>query len=540
MKDKKGFTLTELLAVIVLIGVILAIAVPSYQSYVTRTRKEVLKSYQENIIDAANQYAAECIVKNTLVENFNKDIWKNLKFKNKDDIKKDYNDIKVSIKSGKSKASDLYCIEIQYTNTKNDSITYNNCSGEDGASTPKIIIRGKEYEENTSPIIKGDSLEITGKIEKIEVNNNNNIIITIDCETTGIQTARSTCHLPDELEDGEYTITYGDDKSLKFIIDKTSPEIETSNINTSQTNTVEFTVTITDEYLKSVKKPDECKIEEDKENTKKYTCTITENGNYSFSATDEAGNIKTRDIKISNITSEKPSVILNIDSEAVSKSKSIEIEYVSGSNGNEIGFNADQKLKWKLINKSNNKEEKTGEFTNLSNKGSEKVEINGLTGTYKFIVESLTNKAGNKNNDEERTIRLDNTPPSAVVVTAPNKEECNNKNRVCEAKCESPDSNGNRACTVEFYGGAVGTPVKAEVNFVVEDVGSSGVGKTYYRTTTTGNFTETTIEAINSLEHKDYLGNKMNLYIEVVFADALGNIDYTKNITKITFIKHKL
>lgn len=541
MKDKKGFTLTELLAVIVLIGVILAIAVPSYQSYVTRTRKEVLKSYQANIIDAANQYAAECIVKNTLVENFNKDIWKNLKFKNKDDIKKDYNDIKVSIKSGKSKASDLYCIEIQYTNTKNDSITYNNCSGEDGASTPKIIIRGKEYEENTSPIIKGDSLEITGKIEKIEVNNNNNNnIITIDCETTGIQTARSTCHLPDELEDGEYTITYGDDKSLKFIIDKTSPEIETSNINTSQTNTVEFTVTITDEYLKSVKKPDECKIEEDKENTKKYTCTITENGNYSFSATDEAGNIKTRDIKISNITSEKPSVILNIDSEAVSKSKSIEIEYVSGSNGNEIGFNADQKLKWKLINKSNNKEEKTGEFTNLSNKGSEKVEINGLTGTYKFIVESLTNKAGNKNNDEERTIRLDNTPPSAVVVTAPNKEECNNKNRVCEAKCESPDSNGNRACTVEFYGGAVGTPVKAEVNFVVEDVGSSGVGKTYYRTTTTGNFTETTIEAINSLEHKDYLGNKMNLYIEVVFADALGNIDYTKNITKITFIKHKL
>lgn len=540
MKDKKGFTLTELLAVIVLIGVILAIAVPSYQSYVTRTRKEVLKSYQENIIDAANQYAAECIVKNTLVENFNKDIWKNLKFKNKDDIKKDYNDIKVSIKSGKSKASDLYCIEIQYTNTKNDSITYNNCSGEDGASTPKIIIRGKEYEENTSPIIKGDSLEITGKIEKIEVNNNNNNIITIDCETTGIQTARSTCHLPDELEDGEYTITYGDDKSLKFIIDKTSPEIETSNINTSPTNTVEFTVTITDEYLKSVKKPDECKIEEDKENTKKYTCTITENGNYSFSATDEAGNIKTRDIKISNITSEKPSVILNIDNEAVSKSKSIEIEYVSGSNGNEIGFNADQKLKWKLINKSNNKEEKTGEIPIVSNKGSEKVEINGLTGTYRFIVEGLTNKAGNKNNDEERTIRLDNTPPSAVVVTAPNKEECNNKNRVCEAKCESPDSNGNRACTVEFYGGAVGTPVKAEVNFVVEDVGSSGVGKAYYRTTTTGNFTETTIEAINSLEHKDYLGNKMNLYIEVVFADVLGNIDYTKNITKITFIKHKL
>ncbi len=533
MKDKKGFTLTELLAVIVLIGVILAIAVPSYQSYVTRTRKEVLKSYQENIIDAANQYAAECIVKNTLVENFNKDIWKNLKFKNKDDIKKDYNDIKVSIKSGKSKASDLYCIEIQYTNTKNDSITYNNCSGEDGASTPKIIIRGKEYEENTSPIIKGDSLEITGKIEKIEVNNNNNII-TIDCETTGIQTARSTCHLPDELEDGEYTITYGDDKSLKFIIDKTSPEIETSNINTSPTNTVEFTVTITDEYLKSVKKPDECKIEEDKEKIKRYTCTITENGRYSFSATDKVDNIETKDITISNITSEKPSVILNIDSEAVSKSKIIEIEYISGSNGKEIGFNTDQKLRWSLINPSNNQEETKGEFTNLSNKGSQKVEINKLTGTYSFIVEGLTNKAGNKNDKEILQIRLDNTPPSAAVVSKPSKDEEKTKS----VECGGLDSNGNRECKVVFYGGFLGAEVKAKLNFTVEDIGGSEVGKVYYRTTTTGNFTETTVEAINNLKHKDFNKEQLNLYIEVVFADALGNIDYTKNITKITFVKN--
>ena len=535
MKDKKGFTLTELLAVIVLIGVILAIAVPSYQSYVTRTRKEVLKSYQANIIDAANQYAAECIVKNTLGENFNHDIWQYLNFKNKADIANDYAP-SVYIRSGKSSTSDLYYIEIK--SSKNSSIDCNTSLDENSASTSEITIGGKEY-TGTPPIIKDGSLVITGNIKEIKIVTT---ATTITCITAGTQTAKSNCDLPKNLPDGTHTITYGDGKELSFVMDKTSPKIETSNINTSPTNKVEFTVTITDENLEEVTQfPNkECKIEEDKEKNKKYACAITENGEYSFSAIDKAGNTVTKYITISNITSEKPSVILNIDNEAVSKSKSIEIEYVSGSNGNDIGFNTDQKLKWKLINTSNNKEEKTGEIPNLSNRGSQKVEINGLTGTYRFIVEGLTNKAGNKNNDEERTIHLDNTPPSAVVVTAPNKEECNNKNRVCEAKCENPDSNGNRACTVEFYGGAVGTPVKAEVNFVVEDVGSSGVGKAYYRTTTTGNFTETTIEAINSLEHKDYLGNKMNLYIEVVFADALGNIDYTKNITKITFIKHKL
>lgn len=531
MKDKKGFTLTELLAVIVLIGVILAIAVPSYQSYVTRTRKEVLKSYQANIIDAANQYAAECIVKNTLVKNFDQDIWGYLNFKNKADIEKDYNDIKVYIESGKSKTSDLYCIKIE--STKNDSIDYTNCSDEDDASTSKITIGGKKY-TGTSPIINGGSLVITGNIKEIKVDDNDDNII--NCQTIGIQTAKSTCNLPQDLKDGTHTITYGDGKTLSFVMDKTSPIIETNNINTSPTNKVEFTVTINDDHLDSVESPNECEIEEDKETTKKYICTITENGNYSFSATDKVGNIETKDITISNITSEKPSVILNIDSEAVSKSKIIEIEYISESNGNEIGFNTDQKLKWSLINTSNNQEERTGEFTNLSNKGSQNVKIEGLTGTYRFIVESLTNKAGNKNTAEERIIRLDNTPPSAAVISMPSKD----KEETKSVECRDLDSNGNRECKVVFYGGFLGKEVKAKLDFTVEDIGSSGVGKVYYRTTTTGNFTETTVEAINNLKHKDFGKEQLNLYIEVVFADALGNIDdtKTKNITKITFVKN--
>lgn len=528
MKDKKGFTLTELLAVIVLIGVILAIAVPSYQSYVTRTRKEVLKSYQANIIDAANQYAAECIVKNTLVENFDHDIWQYLNFKNKADIANDYAP-SVYIRSGKSSTSDLYYIEIK--SSKNSSIDCNTSLDENSASTSQITIEGQKYTGNALPIINDDSLVITGKIEKIKVNGD---IIT--CETSGIQTPISNCDLPQDLKDGMHTITYGDGKTLSFVMDKTSPKIETNNINTSPTNKVEFTVTITDEYLKSVKKPDECKIEEDKETTKKYICTITENDNYSFSATDKVDNIETKDITISNITSEKPSVILNIDSEAVSKSKSIEIEYVSGSNGNDIGFNTDQKLKWSLINTSNNQEERTGEFTNLSNKGSQNVKIEGLTGTYSFIVKGLTNKAGNKNDDEKLTIHLDNTPPSAAVVSKPSKDEEKTKS----VECGVLDSNGNRECKVVFYGGFLGAEVKAKLNFTVEDIGGSEVGKVYYRTTTTGNFTETTVNAINDLPHKDFNKEQLNLYIEVVFADALGNIDdtKTKNITKITFVKN--
>ena len=41
MKKKKGFTLTEILVVIVLIGVIMAIAIPS----VVEVRKELIRDY---------------------------------------------------------------------------------------------------------------------------------------------------------------------------------------------------------------------------------------------------------------------------------------------------------------------------------------------------------------------------------------------------------------------------------------------------------------------------------------------------------------
>lgn len=551
MRDKKGFTLTELLAVIVLIGVILAIAVPSYQSYVTRTRKEVLESYKANIIDAANQYAVECFQENKLGECKGNDIWGEIKtnLKNGNDIAKEY-DVTVEIIDGPSKVSDLYSIKLEMTKKgSTEPITINtsntNTSGSTGTQTDSSININGNALNTQNNTIKGifptkTTLSITGNVQEVTLKE-----IKSSCKLeTNLFSSTTKCNLNLENGENKIKIIYNNKeiKEITINADTISPKIETSNINTSPTNKVEFTVTINDDYLDSVESPNECKIYEDKQTTKKYTCAITENGKYSFSAIDKADNTATKNITISNITSEKPSVILNIDNEAVSKSKSIEIEYISGSNGNDIGFNTDQKLKWKLINTSNNKEEKTGEISNLSNKGSKKVEINGLTGTYKFIVEGLTNKAGNKNNDEKLQIRLDNTPPSAAKVENPSDEKCttidNSGKRVCKVTCEDIDSSGNRSCDVVFSGGLWGAPVKAEVNFTVEDIGGSGVGKVYYRTTTTGNFTETTVEAINNLKHKDFNKEQLNLYIEVVFADALGNIDYTKNITKITFVKN--
>ncbi len=52
MKNKKGFTLVELLAVIVILGLLMAIAIPSVTKYITQSRKKTLATSIQAYIDA--------------------------------------------------------------------------------------------------------------------------------------------------------------------------------------------------------------------------------------------------------------------------------------------------------------------------------------------------------------------------------------------------------------------------------------------------------------------------------------------------------
>lgn len=56
MKNKKGFTLTEILATIVILGVILAIAVPSYNALSKKFEKEYYDKLDKSVLAAAKSY----------------------------------------------------------------------------------------------------------------------------------------------------------------------------------------------------------------------------------------------------------------------------------------------------------------------------------------------------------------------------------------------------------------------------------------------------------------------------------------------------
>lgn len=58
-RDQRGFTLMELMIVIVIIGVLAAIGVPAYNNYVNRARAAVCQSNRRTIATAMGLYYAE-------------------------------------------------------------------------------------------------------------------------------------------------------------------------------------------------------------------------------------------------------------------------------------------------------------------------------------------------------------------------------------------------------------------------------------------------------------------------------------------------
>ncbi len=58
MKNKGGFTLVELLAVIVILAIIAAIAVPSVAHVINNTKKDAKVAEAIQIVDAAKLYVA--------------------------------------------------------------------------------------------------------------------------------------------------------------------------------------------------------------------------------------------------------------------------------------------------------------------------------------------------------------------------------------------------------------------------------------------------------------------------------------------------
>jgi type IV pilus assembly protein PilE len=56
MKTKKGFSLIELLVAVVIVGILAAVAIPSYQSYVIKSNRAAAQSFMMELENREKQY----------------------------------------------------------------------------------------------------------------------------------------------------------------------------------------------------------------------------------------------------------------------------------------------------------------------------------------------------------------------------------------------------------------------------------------------------------------------------------------------------
>lgn len=64
-KNNKGFTLVEILAVIIIIGVIATIAAPSVSKYISGSKLTTFIAYEDSMEDAAKNAVLDCVGKNS-------------------------------------------------------------------------------------------------------------------------------------------------------------------------------------------------------------------------------------------------------------------------------------------------------------------------------------------------------------------------------------------------------------------------------------------------------------------------------------------
>ena len=56
MKDKRGFTLTELLVVVVILGIVAGLSIPLIRNLTTTFEKRKYQSYADNVLHASKLY----------------------------------------------------------------------------------------------------------------------------------------------------------------------------------------------------------------------------------------------------------------------------------------------------------------------------------------------------------------------------------------------------------------------------------------------------------------------------------------------------
>lgn len=223
MKNKKGFTLVELLAVIIILGVLLMIAVPAVQNVIKKTKNNATQKQAELFIDAAKKMAIIDEATSDMV------IYK-LSDLDSDVDKNRFTGMVVALKENGSYKYYIYLNDSvnkkTIGNNNNDIFEF---ASEDKINE-KVTDGGKIFEEKSTPIIKVNNNTYSYSNNSNTLNTyysvKENVTVTVGDNTyTGIVIkSRGTIRV--FLTQQKTIMSYTSIKKNKSIVGTTIPTLE--------------------------------------------------------------------------------------------------------------------------------------------------------------------------------------------------------------------------------------------------------------------------------------------------------------------------
>lgn len=244
MKNKKGFTLVELLAVIVILGVLLMIAVPAVQNVIKKTKNNATQKQAELFIDAAKKMAI-------IDEPTNDKVIYKLSDLDSDVDTDRFTGMVVALKENGSYKYYIYLNDSvnkktignnNDNNNNNDNDNNNNIfkfASEDNINE-NVTDGGKDFKEELAPIIQVKDKKYSYSSSNNTLNTyysvKENVTVTVDKNTyTGIVIkSRDTIRVL--LTQQKTIMSYTSIKNTKSIVGTTIPTLEDIKILSGNSN----------------------------------------------------------------------------------------------------------------------------------------------------------------------------------------------------------------------------------------------------------------------------------------------------------------
>ena len=552
--NKKGFTLVEVLAVIVLLGVLTAISLPTIRDYIDENKRTFNKQLENQLLLAGKEYFSKN--KNLLprigyLEKYQDGESKNYvlatELLSNNYIKNDFVD------ADKNNCSDSYVIVAKNANTKdydwhaclicgegenknvltqNDAYCSLNANWDDKEKPYCEGTINSSLGDNNNKIYNSNNIDlyITPSDNQMDGNNKNYSSIVVHNKTKDIIYIKDVSNLTEnEIKDldissylktdGEYSVSIKDKGHNKsnacisdFIIDNTNPSCDILGNPTEWVQSATLTVSGEDENgLDILPYSWTSNISGFGTMTTK---TITSNGTYTAYVKDVAGNVGDCVVDVDKIDISKPTVTIKNDKTSWTKDNvTVNVSASDGTSGSGI-----DRIEYSTDNKT---------WTTLASLATAS-KIYDTTTNITFYARAIDN-VGLISDVKSTTVKVDKTPPNAPKVEKISFVNTTKKTHNCTNVGGGQKS---VSCTVCMYVGATtwGFDATRESSDVGSGINSSKTQNKWTHNATGTQYSDwTVISSTFGWAIKD-----TPTYTKVTYAernvDKVGNVGYSTTI----------